>query len=117
MLVALAVATPFGAAGAAPALLNPLLLAAGVGVGLCSSVIPYVCDQLAMSRLPRATFALLLALLPATATVIGLLVLRQVPTPADLAGVSAVVVGVALHRPDAHPPRYRRGDLLKEVDR
>ena len=109
MLVALAVATPFGADGAAPALLNPLLLAAGVGVGLCSSVIPYVCDQLAMSRLPRATFALLLALLPATATVIGLLVLRQVPTPADLAGVSAVVVGVALHRPDAHSARYRRG--------
>ena len=60
-------------------------------------MIPYVCDQLAMSRLPRATFALLLALLPATATVIGLAVLRQVPTPADIAGVSLVIIGVALH--------------------
>ena len=58
---------------------QPLLLA-GIGVGVCSSVIPYVCDQLAMSRLPRASFALLLALLPATATVIGVIVLAQVPS-------------------------------------
>ncbi len=49
------------------ALASPVLLLAGLGVGVCSSVIPYVCDQLAMSRLPRASFALLLALLPAAA--------------------------------------------------
>src|SRR5438034_5346865 len=105
MLVALAVVTPVGVTGAAPAFSSPLLLAAGIGVGLCSSVIPYVCDQLAMARLPRATFALLLALLPATAIVIGLTVLKQVPTAADAAGVSLVVVGVALHR---SAPRYGR---------
>jgi inner membrane transporter RhtA len=51
-----------------------------------------------MARLPRATFALMLALLPATATVIGLVVLSQVPTPRDLAGIGLVVVGVAVHR-------------------
>src|SRR5205823_14508526 len=95
MLVALAVATPFGIVGAAPAFASLLLLAAGIGVGICSSVIPYVCDQLAMSRLPRATFALPLALLPATATLIGLTVLKQIPTAADAAGVSLVVIGVA----------------------
>ena len=33
---------------------HPVLLAAGAGVGVCSSVIPYVTDQLAMARLPRA---------------------------------------------------------------
>ncbi len=47
--------------------------------GICSSVIPYVCDQFAMARLPRATFALLLSLLPASAAVIGIVVLRQIP--------------------------------------
>jgi inner membrane transporter RhtA len=52
----------------------------GIAVGLCSSVIPYVTDQLAMARLSRATFALMLAILPATATVIWLIVLSQVPT-------------------------------------
>ena len=38
---------------------KPVLLLAGLGVGVCASVIPYVCDQLAMSRLPRSSFALL----------------------------------------------------------
>ena len=99
MLVAMVVALPIGIADAAPALLNPLLLAAGVGVGVSSSVIPYVCDQLAMARLPRASFALLLSLLPATAAVVGLVVLRQIPSPAEIVGIALVVAGVALHRP------------------
>ena len=62
-------------------------------------MIPYLCDQLAMSRLPRASFALLLALLPATAAVIGVIVLRQIPGVMDVAGVLLVMTGVALHRP------------------
>jgi inner membrane transporter RhtA len=99
MLVAMVVALPIGVADAVSALLNPLLLAAGVGVGVSSSVIPYVCDQLAMARLPRASFALLLSLLPATAAVVGLVVLRQVPSGVEVAGIALVVVGVALHRP------------------
>jgi inner membrane transporter RhtA len=98
MSLAMMAATPFGLAGALPAFAHPVWLLWGAGVGMCSSVIPYVTDQLAMARLPRATFALMLALLPAAATAIGLIVLRQVPTPADLAGVGLVVAGVALHR-------------------
>ncbi len=77
---------PIGFLQAAKAMGAPELVLAGVGVGVCSSVIPYVCDQLAMSRLPRASFALLLALLPATATIIGVVVLRQIPSARDLAG-------------------------------
>lgn len=82
---------------------DPALLLAGVGVGVCSSVIPYVCDQLAMSRLPRASFALLLALLPATAAVVGAVVLAQVPGAKDVFGVLLVVAGVAVHRPAPEP--------------
>lgn len=99
MLIALVVATPIGFVQAAPALLRPELLLAGIGVGVCSSVIPYVCDQIAMARLPRASFALLLALLPATAVIVGLLVLRQTPSGVELAGVALIIGGVALHRP------------------
>jgi inner membrane transporter RhtA len=84
-----------------PALSQPGLVAAGIGVGVCSSVIPYVTDQLAMARLPRATFALLLALLPACATCIGVFVLRQIPTILDIAGVLLVVGVVALHQESA----------------
>jgi inner membrane transporter RhtA len=99
MLIAAVVAVPAGIAPAAPAFAHPVWLAWGVGVGVCSSVIPYVSDQLAMARLPRATFALMLALLPAAATAIGLIVLGQVPAGRDLAGVGLVIAGVAAHRP------------------
>ena len=98
MLIATVAALPIGLRDAAPAFTDPLLLGAAIGVGVSSSVIPYVCDQLAMSRLPRASFALLLSLLPATASFIGFVVLRQVPTLAELLGVACVVAGVALHQ-------------------
>jgi inner membrane transporter RhtA len=98
MLVALVVATPLGGWAAVPALASPIALAAGIGVGLTSSVIPYVCDQLAMARMPRATYALLVSLLPATATVIGIVVLGQVPTWPEALGVALVVAGVGVHR-------------------
>jgi len=98
MLVAAVIATPWGLGGALPAFGHPVLLLAGAGVGVCSSVIPYVTDQLAMARLARATFSLMLALLPVFATVIGAIVLRQLPTVQDVAGITLVVLGVALHR-------------------
>jgi inner membrane transporter RhtA len=66
-------------------------------VGICSSVIPYVCDQLAMALLPRATYALLVSLLPATAALIGLVVLGQLPSAAEGVGIGLVVLGVAAH--------------------
>jgi inner membrane transporter RhtA len=97
MLIAALAVTPAGLAGALPALTRPVLLLAGVGVGVCSSVIPYVTDQLAMARLPRATFALMLALLPVFATITGAIVLRQFPTPRDITGIALVTLGVAIH--------------------
>ena len=101
MLIASVIATPWGLGGALPAFGHPALLLAGAGVGVCSSVIPYVTDQLAMARLARATFSLMLALLPVFATVIGAIVLRQLPTVQDMTGIILVVLGVALHREQA----------------
>lgn len=98
MGVAAFVALPAGFAQAAPAFTSVGLLGAAVAVGVCSSVIPYVCDQLAMARLPRASFALMLSLLPATASVIGIVVLHQWPTQSEAAGIVIVIAGVALHR-------------------
>ena len=98
MLVATVAVTPIGLASAAPAFLDPVAIAAGIGVGLASSVIPYVFDQLAMARLSRAAYSLMVSLLPATATVIGLVVLAQVPTPVEAAGVALVVIAMFLRR-------------------
>ncbi len=98
MLVAAVVVTPLAGGAALPALTQPLALLAGIGVGISSSVIPYVTDQLAMARIKRSTYALLVSLLPATATVVGLVVLGQVPTIVEVAGVALVIVAVAVHR-------------------
>jgi inner membrane transporter RhtA len=99
MMIAVVFVTPIGGSQAAPAFLDPIALLAGIGVGVSSSVIPYVTDQLAMARLRRATYALMVALLPAIATVIGIVVLTQIPSLSDIAGVALVIAGVALHRP------------------
>ena len=98
MIIAAVVALPIGIREAAPAFLDLAALAAGIGVGVTSSVIPYVCDQLAMARLPRATYALMVSLLPATATVIGIVVLTQIPAPVEVTGVVLVIAGVAVHQ-------------------
>jgi inner membrane transporter RhtA len=98
MTIAAIVALPIGITGAAPAFTDLAALTAGIGVGVSSSVIPYVCDQLAMGRLPRATYALMISLLPATATVIGVDVLTQIPTAPKIADTVLVILGVALHR-------------------
>jgi inner membrane transporter RhtA len=98
MIIAAVVATPIGVYGAAPAFLDPVALAAGIGVGVSSSVIPYVTDQLAMARMSRSTYALMVALLPAMATVIGVIVLAQLPSAVEAVGVALVIAGVAVHR-------------------
>ena len=98
MLIASIVITPIGLKNALVALFHLKLLLAGAGVGICSSVIPYICDQFAMARLSKATFALMLSLLPATACLVGMVVLRQIPSISELSGIGAVIAGIALKR-------------------
>jgi inner membrane transporter RhtA len=67
-----------------------------------------------MARLERETYSLMVSLLPATATLVGLVVLGQTPTPRQLLGISLVVAALALHRERAtagaapRPRRYGR---------
>lgn len=103
MLIALLVVTPIAGWAVVPALTDPVALAAGIGVGICSSVVPYVADQLAMARLARTTYALLVSLLPATATAIGVIVLSQLPSTVEAFGVALVILGVAVHRERSAP--------------
>jgi inner membrane transporter RhtA len=93
--VATALLSPL-ALGTGPVWTSPRLLVLGVGVGVLSTVVPYVLDQVVLRRTGQAAFALLLALLPVTATVIGLVVLRQVPSLGEAVGILAVVGGLGL---------------------
>lgn len=91
---------------AVPAFESPLLLAACLGVGILASVIPYGLEQVAMRRLPRARFALLLALLPATAAIVGAIVLGQVPGVLEACGIALIVAAASLrsHTDPGEPP-------------
>ena len=82
---------------------SPRLLLLGVGVGVLSTVVPYVLDQIVLRRTGQAAFALLLALLPVTATVIGLVVLRQVPSLPEAFGILAVVLGLTMRTREREP--------------
>ena len=86
------------AVGAAPAWASPNLLVPAAGVGLLSTVLPYVLDQIVLRRISHSQFAVLLALLPAAASVVGFLVLRQLPHPLEAAGILAVVLAVVAAR-------------------
>ena len=87
---------PVGAPAMVDALDRPGVLAAGLSVGLLSSVVPYALDQVVLARMGRSAFALLLSILPATATAIGLVALDQVPTAAEAVGIGLVIAGVAV---------------------
>lgn len=84
------------ALGTGPVWGSPTLLAMAAGVGVLSTALPYALDQVVLRRVGQARFALLLALLPAVASVVGLLVLGQLPHPLETAGIATVALAVAL---------------------
>jgi inner membrane transporter RhtA len=65
-------------------------------VAIASTGVPYSLEQLAMTRLSRPRFAVMLALLPATATLMGLIVLGQLPSAADATGIALVIGAITL---------------------
>jgi inner membrane transporter RhtA len=107
-LDSLAVGMSLGAVILAPAILVPQALIdasvfadsrtwlLGLCIGLLSTAIPYALDQLVFVQIGSAKFALLLALLPVTATLIGIGVLRQIPTILEILGIALVVVALLL---------------------
>ena len=87
---------PFLARSAVPVLADWRQALAVVGIALFSSVVPYALEQVILRRVSAATFSVLLALLPATAAVIGAVVLRQVPSLPELAGLLLVSGAIAM---------------------
>jgi inner membrane transporter RhtA len=83
---------PFGAAGAASALGQPTVLALALLVALLSSAIPYALDIHAMPKIPQRLFGILMSAQPALATLSGLIVLGEVLSPAQFAGIGAVAL-------------------------
>ena len=84
------VLAPFFAGNAGQVIAEPRLVGLLLVIALGSSVVPYVLDQVVLRRVGTATFAVLTALLPATAVVVGAAVLGQVPTWPELVGLGLV---------------------------
>jgi inner membrane transporter RhtA len=80
-----------GLAQAGTDLLDPALLAAGFGVALLSSVIPYSLETEALRRMPANVFGVLMSLEPAVAALAGFLVLSQSLGARELFAIGLVV--------------------------
>jgi inner membrane transporter RhtA len=77
MLVGSVVLAPVGIAGAGSDLLDPGLLAAGAGVAMLSSALPYSLELEALRRLPARVFGILLSMEPAMAALAGFVILGE----------------------------------------
>ena len=80
-----------GIAQAGTDLLSPGLLAAGLGVAMLSSVIPYSLETEALRRMPANIFGVLMSLEPALAALAGYLILSQALGVRDLVAIALVV--------------------------
>jgi inner membrane transporter RhtA len=75
--------------------LSPAVLAAGLGVAILSSALPYSLELFAMSRLPARTFSILMSLEPAMAALAGFVVLGERLNPWQLGAIAAVMTASA----------------------
>jgi inner membrane transporter RhtA len=91
MVVAAVVFLPLGIVESGTKLVEPGTLALGAVVALMSSVLPYTLELLALRRLPAHTFAILMSLEPAIASVAGFLVLSQALSIAEALAISLVI--------------------------
>ena len=87
--------------------MTPEILLVGVGLAILLPVVPFALEMLALRRLNTATFGTLMALEPAFAMLVGLLILHQVPGPGGVVGICLVVaagVGAARTGARSSPP-------------
>jgi inner membrane transporter RhtA len=87
--------------------MTPEILLIGIGLAIMLPVIPFALEMLALRRLTTAAFGTLMALEPAFAMIVGLLILHQVPRSAGVVGICLVVaagIGAARTGARSAPP-------------
>ena len=95
MVIGAVLVVPPGVAEGGADLLDPGLLAAGLGVALLSSAIPYSLELEALRRLPRGVFGVLMSLEPAVAATVGFVLLEQDLIAREVVAIALVVVASA----------------------
>ncbi|MBN8843749.1 MAG: EamA family transporter [Sphingomonadales bacterium] len=112
LAIAAAIAVPVGVASAGALLFTPWVLAAGLGIALLSSAIPYTLEMAAMRRLPAHVFSLLLSASPAVGAVIGFLLLGEVLTATQ--GLAILCIMLAAGGSAMSAARSRSKDIPPE---
>jgi inner membrane transporter RhtA len=87
--------------------MTPEILLIGIGLAIMLPVVPFALEMLALRRLTTAAFGTLMALEPAFAMIVGLLILDQVPGSAGVVGICLVVaagIGAARTGARSAPP-------------
>ncbi len=72
--------------------MTPDILLIGIVLAILLPVVPFALEMLALRRLTTAAFGTLMALEPAFAMLVGLVILHQVPGPGGVVGICLVVV-------------------------
>lgn len=101
---------PFFGPSSVPLFTDWGYLAALVGIAVASSVVPYGIDQVVLRRLRPAQFSILLAIWPASALLVGAVMLRQVPHGLEIVGLVLVSVAIALTGRTPAPSADRPGE-------
>jgi inner membrane transporter RhtA len=71
--------------------MTPEILVIGIGLAILLPVVPFALEMMSLRRLTTATFGTLMALEPAFAMIVGLVVLHQIPGPLGTVGIGFVV--------------------------
>ncbi|WP_166140490.1 EamA family transporter [Nocardioides ochotonae] len=90
-VVAAALIAPLALGRHADDLADPRVLLIGAAVGLLSSVIPYTCELIALRSIRPGVFGILMSVEPATAALVGMLVLTEFLSPVQWLAVACVV--------------------------
>jgi inner membrane transporter RhtA len=92
MIAAAVAITPVGVLTGGRALLRPAIIAAGTGIGLLSSIIPYSLELETLRRIPARVFGIWMSLEPAMAALAGLVVLGQALSLREWLAIGCVTV-------------------------
>ncbi|AOG23088.1 EamA family transporter [Acidovorax sp. RAC01] len=91
LLVAALVVVPVGVAHAGAALLTPTVLLIGVAVAAVSSAIPITLEMMALKRLPKEAFGIMISMEPAVAAVLAMALLGEHLTALQWLAIGCVV--------------------------
>lgn len=95
MCVAALAIAPAGLLAGGRALLRPVVLGAGLAIGLLSSVVPYSLELEALRRIPAKVFGIWMSLEPAVAALVGLVMLGEALAVSEWAAIVCVMVACA----------------------